>query len=296
MLGKDIHKQFEFTFNESDDIKSWLQIWNSSNSRNFQEIYDKTLDEVRDQLRIVYKSLRDKISPREVLNDLGCFNYETKGSGTGTVIAGIYLAGLYCDDPVTGIIEAVNLLGTDTDSIAAFTGGLLGALHGQSIIPDKWKQVQDFKYLDQIAEKLLSISEDRFIEINENLDTQNDLEGNFLVADELSIGQKIYFNPLGSGIIKSIDRQPTMTEGKYNLLVEVSFDIGQSCKFSKLFNDTKIITKPIKKEKSGEALLIHASNYLKPETLKLFESFITKQKKISKSLLKIFEIIIKNEK
>ncbi len=51
-------------------------------------------------------------------------------------------------------------MGSDTDSIAAFTGGIVGALHGHSIIPDRWKTVQDIEYLDKVAKRLLAISED----------------------------------------------------------------------------------------------------------------------------------------
>lgn len=295
MLGKDFHKQFAFTFNENHFIKSWLQIWNSNDSKNFQEIYDKTLDEVRDQLRIVYKSLRDKNSPREVLNNLGCFNYETKGSGTATVIAGIYLAGLYCEDPINGIIEAVNLLGTDTDSIAAFTGGLLGALHGQNIIPDKWKGVQDFKYFDRIADNLLAISEDRLEQDPKMILTSEIKSLNDLNSDQLSVDEEIEFVPLGKGKISKIDRQPTLTKGKYNLIFSVSFDIGQSCVFSKLFDDSDINIKIDTPGDTKEQLVTLASKHLKPGSLRIFQTYISKQKKISKSLLKILETIIKNE-
>lgn len=51
--------------------------------------------------------------------------------------------------------------------------------------------------------------------------------------------EEIEFNPLGKGIITSIDRQKTLTSGKYNLIIEVDFEIGQSCKFSKLLDIEK---------------------------------------------------------
>lgn len=62
--------------------------------------------------------------------------------------------------------------------------------------------------------------------------------------------------------------------------------------FDYLFNRVKE-TKP---DENNENLLVLAQKYLRPETLKAFEKYIAKQKKISKSLLKIFETIIKNEK
>jgi len=62
--------------------------------------------------------------------------------------------------------------------------------------------------------------------------------------------------------------------------------------FDYLFNRVK----ETKSDENKEKLLVLAAKYLKPETLKTFEAHISKQKKISKSLLKIFETVIKNEK
>ena len=45
----------------------------------------------------------------------------------------------------------------------------------------------------------------------------------------------MYFYPLGDGEITFIDRQDTIVDGKYNLIIGVNFDIGQSCIFSKTF-------------------------------------------------------------
>lgn len=62
--------------------------------------------------------------------------------------------------------------------------------------------------------------------------------------------------------------------------------------FDYLFNRVK----ESKPDENKDKLLILAQKHLKPETLKTFETYISKQKKISKSLVKIFESIIRNEK
>ncbi len=43
----------------------------------------------------------------------------------------------YIDDPEEAIIQAVNL-GGDTDTVAAMTGALVGALHGEHWFPQRW--------------------------------------------------------------------------------------------------------------------------------------------------------------
>jgi hypothetical protein len=62
---------------------------------------------------------------------------------------------------------------------------------------------------------------------------------NGIKSDIYLQNEEIYFNPLGKGLIANIDRQKTLTSGKYNLLIDVDFEIGQTCKFSKLLEIEK---------------------------------------------------------
>ena len=58
-------------------------------------------------------------------------------------------------------------------------------------------------------------------------------------SDEYNFKDEFIFNPLGKGVVKNIDRQKTLTSGKYNLILDVEFDIGQTCRFSKLLDIEK---------------------------------------------------------
>ncbi|WP_428354564.1 ADP-ribosylglycohydrolase family protein [Methyloprofundus sp.] len=122
-----------------------------------------------------------------------------------------------------------------TDSIAAFAGGLVGALNGQKIIPERWKTVQDINYLDKISERLLEISEGR-AEFNDIPIEPTPISINVINLDNHKKGDKIYFEPLGNGFITRIDRQDAITKGKYNIILSVDFELGQSCVFSKLLS------------------------------------------------------------
>ena len=132
------------------------------------------------------------------------------------------------------------MLGTDTDSIAAFTGGIIGALYGDNIIPDKWKNVQDIKYLDNIAKYLLAISEDR-LDNEISYPIKDCIINNHVKEDYFKVNDYISFSPLGEGRIISIDRQKTVTKGKYNLLLNINLDIGQSIILSHLMDDNNSI-------------------------------------------------------
>jgi len=136
-IGLDFPKKFELSFINKMEIREWLKEWNKSSNKPFESVYAETITETQNQLRFVYQSIKQNTSVQETLKKIGCFDPATKGSGISTVVAGIYLATKFHDKPLEAVIQSVNALGSDTDSIAAFTGGLVGALHGHSIIPDR---------------------------------------------------------------------------------------------------------------------------------------------------------------
>jgi ADP-ribosylglycohydrolase len=234
-LGKDMQQKFSIGFLSNQEFSIWESEWNKGSQKSFRDLFNEVIQETQEYLRITYKLLINDTSDFDALTKLGCYKNETKGSGTSTVIAGIYLTCKYSSEPLKGIEQAVNSIGTDTDSIAAFTGGLLGALHGQSIIPSKWKSVQDVDYLDAMSIRLLEISENRsdFKAVNQNKDFISIAETD---KDVFEVDQNVVLKTLGVGKIKSINRQNTLTKGKYNLILDVEFEIGQFCRFAKLLS------------------------------------------------------------
>jgi len=294
-IGLNFPKNFELSFINKPELKEWLNEWNKTANQPFETVYNEIINETQNYLRLVFQSIKQNLSVQETLKKLGCFDQATKGSGTSTVIAGIYLATKFHNKPLEAIIEAVNALGADTDSIAAFTGGLTGALHGHNIIPDKWKSVQDIEYLDKIAETLLAISEDRFEEKTFAL-TSNSKLLNSPKKDDFNLDEEIEFIPLGKGKITFIDRQPTLTKGKYNLLLEALLDSGQSILVSKIFNAPNYSEKASETIiNETETLLQLAEEKLNPRTLEKLKEYLTKQKKLPKGQLEILLTILKNE-
>jgi ADP-ribosylglycohydrolase len=292
-IGLDFPKKFELSFINKMEIQEWLKEWNKSSNRTFESVYAETITETQNQLRFVYQSIKQNISVQETLNKIGCFDPSTKGSGIATVVAGIYLATKFHDKPLEAVIQSVNALGSDTDSIAAFTGGLVGALHGHGIIPDKWKKVQDFEYLDKVAERLLAISEDSLEENSLPTSTNFKLLNN-PKKDDYNLEELIEFVPLGKGRITFVDRQVTLTKGKYNLLLEAQFENGQSILVSKLFDDQNYKTKTDEPNEI-ETLLQLATDKLKPKTLEKLKEFISKQNKLPKGQIELITILVKNE-
>lgn len=260
-LGSDICSKLSLSFLEKPEYISWEKEWNKRSELPFREIYNEVLLEVQDSLRNAYIFINNNESDFNALSGFGCYRNETKGSGISTVIAGIYLCCKYISNPVLGIEQAVNAIGTDTDSIAAFAGGLLGGLHGDKLIPKKWKKVQDYNYLIDIAYRLLAISEDRYTESSVDiLCLQKSL--NKIELDNYVEKEEVSFTPLGSGIVTIVDRQDTLTRGKYNVILSVIFRNGQSCVFSKLLNkDIQNINAVEKKPKKEEYDYLDTINF-----------------------------------
>lgn len=291
-LGKDMKQKFSIDFLSSQKFSSWESEWNKGTLKPFRDLFNEIIEETQEYLRVTYKLLMNNTSDFDALTKLGCYKNETKGSGTSTVIAGIYLTCKYSKEPLKGIEQAVNSIGTDTDSIAAFTGGLIGALHGQSIIPSKWKTVQDIDYLDAISIRLLEISESR-AELKSPIKNDKYKPIAEIESDSFQPNDKVYLETLSVGTIKGIDRQKTLTKGKYNLILDVDFEVGQFCRFAKLLsieeeNKADLFTESIEKDVN----LFNGLN-LDYDTKERIEKFIDgldeTNKKEFKEIIKLIE-------
>jgi ADP-ribosylglycohydrolase len=235
-LGSKIQEQFNTSFLSNSKYTNWIHKWNSESSLDFLTLYNETVNEVLEALRSVYLNIKNNSNDTDALSEFGCFDPNTKGSGVATVIAGIYLAVKYYNNPKEAIIKSVNAIGSDTDSIAAFAGGLCGALYEDNCVPSEWNHVQDEMYLLNVAEDLYSISNGNFEKINKQEVFFEIKSLNEIKNDTYQLNERITFNPFGEGIIVEIDRQKTLTSGKYNLILDVAFNFGQSCKFSKILD------------------------------------------------------------
>lgn len=286
-IGTDISRNFDIDLNSSEEIREWTRLWNKG-GENFQKLLSKTIIEAQEQLRYVYQSLKRNVAVDQVFRTLGCFDNASKGSGVVTVIAGIFITAKFHDSPTQGIIEAVNQLGSDTDSIAAFAGGLLGALHGSTAIPTKWKSVQDSEYLDQISDRLLAISEGTWEDLSPPIESKGK-NINDIKVDDFAIDNRVSFVPLGNGTVTSVQHQPTLTKGKYNLILDVTFDVGQTVRIAHLFSSPE---SQVRSVSVSETFMEKARHVLSKSAFDKLESYIKKHKKVPDELVELLQILI----
>src|SRR5262245_37646140 len=121
--------------------------------------YDRTWRQVVDEMSALLAQVRDGLEAGslsddyQVLEALGAFG-SAKGAGTISTAAAVYLSARYAAQPIQGVLRAAFAVGADTDTIAAMTGGLLGALAGAVWFPSEWLGVQDCEYTRQIANRV----------------------------------------------------------------------------------------------------------------------------------------------
>lgn len=220
---------------EDDELQGWLGAWPRGRD-DFGGAWAATKDEVLAGLDLILSS-----NPGEgpsVMRKLGCLDPETKGSGIGTVLAALLIAMSTQDDFERAIVTAINQLGSDTDTIGGFVGGILGAWLGYTAIPVRWaEQLQDYEYLMRVATELTAICEGRGLGGKALLpaphvvgrDPSHLLD--LLKAKRVQKGQPVYHPLFGYGRVRSVEAQPLRRAGYKAYFAWVDFDLGQSCKF-----------------------------------------------------------------
>ena len=88
--------------------------------------------EMRSRIMQAARLLDDETTDEEVVSLLG------NGVRTSeSVPTALYAAMRYAEDPEEAVVRAIGY-GGDTDTIAAMTGAMVGALHGAASFPERW--------------------------------------------------------------------------------------------------------------------------------------------------------------
>lgn len=220
-----------------DSLDGWVDKWDQGDPGAFGRAWETTKEETLRMLKIASRSR--EVPASEILKELGCFQRETKGSGTATVVAAIALFLRYGGRVRKAITTAANMVGTDTDTIAAMVGGLSGATCGYTELPEPWAaQLQDLSYFLRVSEALHRISrragkgpelryESRSFEEKKAPDIMKLLRGL-----QVKQGQRVCHPVLGPGWVQAADMQEIRRRGGGRMIFTVvAFDMGQKCKF-----------------------------------------------------------------
>lgn len=140
---------------------TWLKAAYVATDGQYEKIWERVVQEMSE----LFETARQEVSAGALADDslvlkkLGCFGRE-RGSGTRSTAAAVYLTARHAVQPWQGVLRAAFEKGTDTDTLAAMTGGLMGCLAGTEWIPRPWFKVQDAEYIQRIAGWLISEPEE----------------------------------------------------------------------------------------------------------------------------------------
>jgi len=237
----EVINNFSKSFKGDDLIQKWVREWDKEplDGMTFKEVFKKTRAEAIEYLR----KLEGKIGDKEYYKLTGALSEDYKSSGISTVSVAIYLFLKYIDNPKKAILKAVNMLGSDTDTISAFVGGLFGAYYGLSAVPEGFlSKLQDKEYILRVATDLYNVAIGKPIEKKEFsskpfyreayekiIAWENQLSEMF--RNGLKEGDKIFHPALGQGVIKGNRVQPLKRKDYQVKIIEVEFECGQSCVF-----------------------------------------------------------------
>jgi ADP-ribosylglycohydrolase/predicted enzyme related to lactoylglutathione lyase len=130
----------------------WLDAANQQIPGGYEGLWSKVVSEMTQLLDHVRTGLAAGAigDDDEVLQEIGCFG-KAKGAGTISTAASVYLCARHAAQPTQAVLKAAFAHGADTDTVAAMTGGLSGALAGSDWMPSDWFSVQDCEYLRTMA-------------------------------------------------------------------------------------------------------------------------------------------------
>jgi ADP-ribosylglycohydrolase len=224
----------ELDFIEQSELSLWEEEWNRGRGQRplYRMIFEETKKEVLDKLSLFenYFDMEDNC----VYQDLGCYSNMTKRSGTGTVLAGLYLFCKYYSNIEEVIERCVNMINSDTDTIGSFAGQLCGAFYGYMSLPERWKKgVQDGPYIIKLADRLARISQgdisvDDYLSI---LSQGVDRDFSPVRKAEVKTGDEVTHEILGRGKVEEVDIQPLPMGKRKIVFIRIRFFCGQSCKF-----------------------------------------------------------------
>jgi ADP-ribosylglycohydrolase len=190
--------------------------WNQADYtlKDYGKLWDVTQSEILDYLSICRNEIcKGALSiDDDVLQKLQCFNRQVSGAGTVAAIAAVYLASRHAADPINGVIKAAFAIGSDTDTIASMTGGLLGCINGTDWLSSLRGGIQDAACIEKAALELLSDKYEKF-------------------ADRKTIKQTVLKNWLEAAVKIPDAGAVTLLDGRRAIVKCASDQIGRSGKY-----------------------------------------------------------------
>jgi ADP-ribosylglycohydrolase/catechol 2,3-dioxygenase-like lactoylglutathione lyase family enzyme len=163
VLGSEDWREFR----KPEEVASeWEELADNHFSRPYRDIWNEIVEETEQMLEIARTGIsRGSLAvDRPVLEQIGAFG-PSSGAGTVTAVGGVFLASRHAAQPASGVTAAAFAKGADTDTLAAMTGAILGAIHGTDWLASAARQVEDAGYIRALAQRLLRTTDAPDVEL-----------------------------------------------------------------------------------------------------------------------------------
>lgn len=149
LLSRALDQRSEWSRFEADCVPAG---WAGALPTDYEDRWERTVEEMCQRLHYASGELAHGAlnRDRQVLDSLGGFSKEN-GAGTVTTACAFYLGSRHASDPRQGVLRAAFAKGADTDTLAAMSGALLGALHGPDWLGRISREVMDGPLMERVA-------------------------------------------------------------------------------------------------------------------------------------------------
>lgn len=139
--------------NDEDLSSVWMPQWEALTKQTYFTVHTLAYDEAANILNNVLRCVIVPLPYKEIIKCTDATNPAFNGSATLTSILALALSYLFIVVKKDSLIEAVNMLGTDTDTIATMAGALIGATGNYGLK----SSIQDRDYILEEAKRLFDI-------------------------------------------------------------------------------------------------------------------------------------------
>jgi ADP-ribosylglycohydrolase/catechol 2,3-dioxygenase-like lactoylglutathione lyase family enzyme len=190
-------------------LKEWREAADARRPNGYAELWHETVSEMIALLRICADGMAEgSLSvDRSILEKLGVFDAKVNGSGTISASGAIFLASRYASRPTQGLLAAAFAHRADTDTLAAMTGALLGAVNGPDWLGRSAERVQDYTYIRNLTSELLRGSNDALKPANGPSPAKFGK-----VLPESSVGDELRLPDGRTGTVKQVVEHDTKTQ------------------------------------------------------------------------------------
>jgi ADP-ribosylglycohydrolase len=217
--------------------------WEGLASQHFDQPYRELWHDVVGEAEGMLAAARDGIArgslavDRPVLEQLGAFG-RSGSAGTVTAVGAIFLASRYAPQPSSGVVAASFAKGADTDTLAAMTGAILGAIHGADWLASIARTVEDGPYIRRLARQLLTPPEVVDSEVDEAPPPTT--RSFWRAFGEPGTGDAVELPGGRAGKVIAVTRHETARADMLPLTWVVETDEGQTLHFKRIKKVAKI--------------------------------------------------------